>query len=84
MASIKKGAAGDLVVWAQEHLISAGYKLGVDGGFGKNTRRAVMQFQAAHGLTADGIIGPETWAALLRYRPARIVWGYTGHARRAR
>ena len=35
MASIKKGAAGDLVVWAQEHLISAGYPIGVDGGFGK-------------------------------------------------
>jgi hypothetical protein len=83
MASIKKGAAGDLVVWAQEHLISAGYKLGVDGGYGENTRRAVMQFQAAHALTTDGVIGPETWAALLRYPPARIVWGYTGHTQRA-
>jgi hypothetical protein len=80
MASIKKGAGGDLVVWAQEHLISAGYKLGVDGGFGKNTRRAVLAFQAAHALTADGVIGPETWSALLRYRPARIVWGYKGNA----
>jgi hypothetical protein len=81
MASIKKGAAGDLVVWAQEHLISAGYTMGVDGGFGKKTRRAVLAFQAAHGLLADGIIGPETWQALLRYSPARIVWSHKGRAR---
>ena len=74
MGAIKKGAKGDLVVWAQEHLISAGYKLGVDGGFGKVTRTAVMEFQVAHGLTADGIVGPATWAALLHYRAARIEW----------
>src|SRR5262249_48709200 len=59
MASIAKGAKGDLVVWAQEHLISAGYSIGVDGGFGRNTRTAVEDFQTAHGLTPDGIVGPE-------------------------
>jgi hypothetical protein len=74
MASIGKGAAGDLVIWAQEHLISAGYRVGVDGGFGSATQTAVEQFQTAHGLTADGIIGPQTWAILLRYRTARITW----------
>ena len=58
MAPIKKGAKGDLVVWAQEHLISAGYRLGVDGGFGGNTRQAVLSFQRARGLAADGIVGP--------------------------
>ena len=74
-ASISKGARGDLVVWAQEHLLSAGFSIGVDGDFGATTRTAVERFQTAHGLTADGIIGPETWGALLRYRTARIVWG---------
>ncbi|HYZ79983.1 MAG TPA: peptidoglycan-binding domain-containing protein, partial [Solirubrobacteraceae bacterium] len=34
----------------------------------------VQAFQAAHGLTADGIIGPATWSALLRYRIARVRW----------
>jgi hypothetical protein len=83
MASLGKGARGDVVVWAQEHLISAGYKLGVDGGFGPLTQTAVEDFQIAHGLTPDGIIGPETWAPLLRYPPAKIVWGYKAHAGRA-
>jgi hypothetical protein len=83
MAPIKKGAKGDLVVWAQEHLISAGYQLGVDGGFGRNTRRAVLGFQRARGLTADGIVGPATWSALLRYRPVYIKWNVRGTIRPA-
>ncbi len=83
MSAIKKGAAGDLVVWAQEHLISAGYRLGVDGGFGANTRRAVLGFQHSYGLTTDGIVGPATWSALLRYRPVPIRWNVRGTMRPA-
>ena len=81
LASIGRGATGDLVVWAQEHLLSAGDNVGVDGGFGANTQQAVQQFQAAHGLSPDGIIGTQTWIALLRYRDARIVWS-TRHGAR--
>ena len=83
MAAIKKGAKGDLVVWAQEHLISAGYRLGVDGGFGRNTRRAVLSFQRVRGLIADGIVGPATWSALLHYRAAFIRWSVRGSMRPA-
>jgi hypothetical protein len=83
MASIGKGYQGDLAVWAQEHLISAGYDVGVDGGFGNHTERAVKAFQTAHGLTADGVIGPATWQALLRYRTARVIWAYHHHQRTA-
>jgi hypothetical protein len=74
LATISKGWTGDLVVWAQEHLITAGLKLGVDGGFGAVTQTAVEQFQLANGLLVDGVIGPETWQALLRYQPAKISW----------
>ncbi|HEX8978036.1 MAG TPA: peptidoglycan-binding domain-containing protein [Solirubrobacteraceae bacterium] len=74
LATIRNGDVGDLVVWAQEHLLSAGYALAVDGGFGATTQLAVEDFQVAHGLTPDGVIGTQTWAALLPYRIARITW----------
>jgi hypothetical protein len=74
LGTISRGATGDVVVWAQEHLISAGYAVGVDGGFGVRTQRAIQNFQAAHGLSPDGVVGTQTWAALLRYRIARITW----------
>jgi Putative peptidoglycan binding domain len=84
MATIQHGYQGDLAVWAQEHLISAGYAVGVDGGFGAKTESAVKAFQTAHGLTPDGIIGPATWQALLRYRTARVVWGRHHHLLQAK
>jgi hypothetical protein len=74
MPALRKGAAGDLVVWAQEHLRSAGEVVAVDGGFGPQTLSAVKSFQVAHGLTADGVIGDATWSALLSYPPASVTW----------
>ncbi len=73
-AAIWRGAAGDLVVWAQEHLLAAGQQVAVDGGYGAQTQAAVESFQLANGLAVDGVIGTQTWAALLRHRPKAIHW----------
>jgi len=42
--------------------------IAVDGIFGTNTRAAVVAFQNLFGLTADGIIGPITWDAIVKAR----------------
>jgi hypothetical protein len=74
LADVNPNSSGDLVVWVQEHLVGAGYPIQVSGDYGYHTLLDVQAFQSAHGLSADGIIGPETWAALLRYRIARVKW----------
>jgi len=57
-------ARGPAVRRMQERLKQAGHDLGVDGIFGHGTLAALKAFQKAKGLTADGIVGPRTWAAL--------------------
>ena len=40
--------------------------LAVDGDFGAGTEIAVAAFQANAHLTADGIVGDQTWAVLVQ------------------
>ena len=61
---LKKGADGKAVKRLQKALAAAGQACAVDGDFGPGTERAVKAFQAARGLTADGVVGPATWTAL--------------------
>ena len=56
----RKGARGNITRLIQEKLGVA-----VDGIFGNGTRAAVIAFQRTHGLIADGIVGQNTWRALL-------------------
>jgi hypothetical protein len=52
---------GTLVRQVQRVLRDAGYAPGpVDGEYGPQTAHAVQQYQAAHGLVADGEVGPLT------------------------
>ena len=81
MASVGARARGDLVVWIQEHLVSAADPVEVSGDFDLHTELAVEAFQRAHRLAVDGIVGPETWRALLRYRPVAVHWVHRGRRR---
>lgn len=62
------GDKGECVRAAQILLIGRGYTCGgygADGDFGNATYAAVCNFQRVHDLTVDGIIGAQTWGALL-------------------
>ena len=62
---VSYGSRGDAVRRLQELLNALGYDCGsVDGIFGSKTKAAVLAFQKANGLGADGIVGPLTWAKL--------------------
>jgi hypothetical protein len=63
--TLQQGSQGEWVTYLQQLLQQAGFSLdAVDGTFGPATLQAVESFQAAQGLPVDGIVGPETWAAL--------------------
>ena len=61
---LKQGDHNDNVKLAQQLLLKLGYKVAVDGDFGKQTRKAVKKFQKKAHLKADGVIGPKTWRIL--------------------
>ncbi len=74
LPQLKNGAEGTAVKNAQILLIDKGYYCGgplragretADGEFGPTTEKSVKSFQGKKNLTADGIIGSETWKALL-------------------
>lgn len=46
-------------------LIARGYKIKVDGRFGKETQRAVQRFQSSRGLKASGVMTSATWEKLI-------------------
>jgi peptidoglycan hydrolase-like protein with peptidoglycan-binding domain len=62
--NIAQGESDGCVVELQNLLNGYGAGLVADGIFGTGTYNAVRTFQSRHGLTADGIVGPHTKAAL--------------------
>lgn len=65
--TIRKGSKGDEVILLQTMLHRLGYGLGsygIDGDFGRDTEKAVKEYQRDRGLIQDGVVGPLTWDAL--------------------
>jgi N-acetylmuramoyl-L-alanine amidase len=64
-ATYRKGSTGTVVTQIQQKLKNWGYYTGAaDGIFGSKTDEAVKYFQRKNGLTADGIAGKATLAAM--------------------
>ena len=65
--TLRQGAKGQSVSLLQGHL-NKHYplysKLVVDGEYGPKSVSVVREFQRRAGITVDGIVGPQTWAAL--------------------
>lgn len=64
---LSKGNKNNSVKALQILLNGNGYSCGLaDGDFGANTYNAVIKFQKAKKLDADGIVGEKTWSKLLK------------------
>ncbi|MFM9368572.1 peptidoglycan-binding protein [Streptomyces sp. Da 82-17] len=63
--TLREGAKGAAVKAAQTLLSARGQSVAVDGEFGPATAGAVRAYQKAKGLDANGVVGPESWPALL-------------------
>ncbi len=75
-AVLRQGARGGEVKEVQRRLKQWGYYSGsVDGIFGAGTAEAVKKFQRKNGLTADGVVGRATYAALGMNDSVKVLGG---------
>lgn len=64
--TLRLGSKNSAVLYLQEYLLSFLYPItDLDGIFGRETERAVRAFQSENGLISDGIVGRNTWNAIL-------------------
>ena len=71
---LRVGSNGKFVRYLQFKLKTQGYNISsVDGIFGANTQSAVIAFQQANNLTADGIVGPKTWNNINLLNPQQTI-----------
>jgi putative chitinase len=61
---LRRGIASPAVEALQRALAASGLPVAIDGDFGPGTESAVKTFQRARDLVVDGVVGPDTWAAL--------------------
>lgn len=62
--TLRIGSSGDAVEELQRLLGTKSIAVKSDGEFGPATSASVKRFQSSRGLVADGVAGPQTWAAL--------------------
>lgn len=68
-STLKNGSKGSNARNLQNYLKTMGYNPGpIDGIFGPKTKAAVKRLQKAMGLSTDGIVGKNTWAAINSHR----------------
>jgi hypothetical protein len=75
---LQQGARGDMVVWAQQHLLAAGQRVSVNGVFDSRTLRAIKAFQRATGARVTGRLDVSTWWLLLARPVAAVKWAPSG------
>ncbi len=69
---LRLGDYGAEVKYLQQKLYSKLYNVGpIDGIFGQQTQQAVKEFQSENGLFVDGIVGRDTWRAILNNNNSR-------------
>ena len=62
---VQNGSQGHPIRTLKFLLRARGHNLAVDGIFGSVTEAAVKAFQTGKGMTADGVVVPQTWSALI-------------------
>ncbi|MGI9022196.1 MAG: peptidoglycan-binding domain-containing protein [Acidimicrobiales bacterium] len=77
--TVRKASKGEDVRSAQYLLAAQGQPGDADGVFGAGTEDRVRVFQTSKGLGADGVVGSQTWPALIM----QVAQGSTGDAVRA-
>ncbi len=65
LVTLKRGDKGEAVSGVQHRLNWEDIHIEIDGDFGPQTEAGVIEFQQRRGMTADGIVGPQTWRALV-------------------
>jgi peptidoglycan hydrolase-like protein with peptidoglycan-binding domain len=63
LLSYPPGVHGDDVRRWQQQMANRGWHIAVDGDFGPASKAVALAFQREKGLSADGVVGPATWAA---------------------
>lgn len=64
--NVREGASGNITMLIQMCLFVKGYNVSMDKNFSKEMTRIVKQFQSDNGLSADGIVGKNTFEKLFK------------------